>query len=275
MVPKVRTGAIVRKLKKAAPYILSGLSAVGVVATAIFSAKATVKALSVVNDKKLTEKEEIVAATWKLYIPTALTAIATAACIISNTVFTKQQMASLASAYALLHQNYKKYRDKVKDIYGVEGDRKVMAATVAENRPIIDVEVSKSPSVLSPGFLSNTCLDWGTDEEEVKHLFYDGFTGKIFTSTISKVLQAEIALNRDLNIGGFVSLNLFYDYLGLDPITGGDELGWCICDGYTFLDFNHFKSKLEDVVPEGCEPLEALVIEYDWIPMTESQIDEL
>ena len=96
-----------RKLKKAAPYILSGLSIVGVAATAVMSAKATAKAL-----EQAEERDD----TWKCYIPTALVAIATCAVIIGNGVINRKRQASLMSAYALLASQYKRYKDKAVEV---------------------------------------------------------------------------------------------------------------------------------------------------------------
>lgn len=239
---------LLRKAKKALPYILSGLSIAGVVATAIFSAKATAKALEHVE-----ERDD----TWKCYIPTALTAIATALCIIGNGILNKKQQASLVAAYTLLASNYKKYREKTKEICGEETDQKIICS--------IDVEEPKKEIIFNPGVVLPASLDWGIDEEETQHLFYEAFGKRYFTSTADKVRLAEMMMCNNLYSNGWVSINDFYRYLGLETVTGGDEIGWCVCDG-CFIEFDHYKSKLEDA-PDG---LEALVIDYIWIPEPEA-----
>lgn len=238
-----------RKLKKAAPYILSGLSVVGVVATAVLSAKNTVKAL-----EQADERDDV----WKCYIPTALTAIATAAIIIGNGVLNHKQQASLISAYTVLASTYKKYRDKTKELCGVETDRQIMQA--------IAVEQSKPIVTSRPGLVSTSTLEWGVDKEETEHLFFDRFSERYFTSTINKVLQAEINLSNDFSLGGWVSINDFYELLGLDKVDGGDEVGWCVCEGISFIEFDHYTELIED--PRTDESLEALVIDYIWQPNT-------
>ena len=269
MVPKIRSGKAIRKLKRAAPYILSGLSAVGVFASAFLSAKATVKAVEVVKEKELQDKGEILKASWKYYIPTALTTIVTAACIITCAAFNKQQVASLTSAYALLAQNYKRYRAKVKEIYGAEAEQKI------RNELLVEVPKKDVESVcFHSGYFGNCTTDFGTEDEETKHLFMDGYTKRCFTTSISKVLQAEIAVNCKLTSGEFVSLNDFYEYLGLEPYEGGDVIGWYICDGYQWLDFYNHKERIEEP-SDGSEPLEALIIDYDWYPETEETLAAL
>lgn len=246
---------ILRKLKKATPYILSALSVIGVVATAVLSAKATAKALEQVE-----ERDDI----WKCYIPTALTAIATCACIIGNGVLNRKQQASLISAYTLLASSYKKYRNQAKEIYGPDADQKIINGMAVE-------KAKMDFQIYSPDLVSTATSGWGREEDEVKHLFYDSFSERYFESTLSRVYQAELAINRNMNVscGGFVTCNDFYKFLGLEPIAGGDEIGWAICDCYTFIDFSHHVQKIEDE-PGG---LVVYVIDYMWIPQTPEELD--
>ena len=82
-------------------------------------------------------------------------------------------------------------------------------------------------------------------------LFYDDFSGRIFESTIEKVQEAEYNLNRDLSMQGYATLNQFYDYLGLVPIDGGDDLGWSSGMNFDYywqewIDFGHHKTTMGD-----------------------------
>jgi len=243
-----------RKLKKATPIVFSVVSIAGVFATGILSAKATVKALEQVD------KHEDA---WKCYIPAALTAIVTAACIIGNAVFNKRQQASFMSAYALLANSYRQYREKTRELYGEDADRKI--------RQAIRVEQPKKVEVRRSGLITCSTLDWGTDDEEVKHLFYDTYSNRYFESTISKVLQAEINIGNDFSLGGWVCMNDFYDQLGLEHVDGGDEVGWCVCDDLYFIEFDHRKELIEDTIYG--DYIEALVIDYVWPPNTEAGWD--
>jgi hypothetical protein len=251
----VNKAKIVKGLKKALPYVLSGLSVVGVVATAIFSAKATAKAL-----EQAEERDD----TWKCYIPTALTIIATAALIIGNGVLNHKQQASLMSAYALLSHTYRQYRNKVREEIGAETDEKIVTelAVTKANRDICVQRV---------GLVNCTTLEWGVDEGEVEHTFMEAYTGELFTTTINKVLQAELAISNDMSQGKFVCVNDFRRCLGLEEIDGGDLKGWCECDGYTYIEFNHYKATIED--SDGHEPMEVLVIDYEWLPETEDYLE--
>lgn len=245
---------LLRGIKKAAPAVFTALSVAGVVLTAVVTAKCTIKAL-----EQAEERDDA----WKCYIPAALTAIATAACIIGNGIFNHKQRASLMAAYALLSNQYKQYRTKAKEIYGEDANRKIQTAIIEQTNP--------DNVIKTPGIAHTTTLDWGLDYQETEHLFYESFGKRYFTSTISKVLQAEIALNHNIAVGGFVSINDFYEFLGLSTVCGGEEIGWSLCDCYYFVEFDHYRAKLEDT-PDG---LEALVIDYMWLPQTEDEIENM
>ena len=122
-----------RALKKASPTILTCIGAVGVVATAVLAVKATPKALEMVRadsrknhdgDPHAATKVEVVKSCWKCYIPAAVTGAATIACIFGANTLNRRQQASLASAYALVNRSFMEYKNKVKELYGQETDRK-------------------------------------------------------------------------------------------------------------------------------------------------------
>lgn len=91
--------------KKNASIILSCLGAVGVVATAIVTAKATIKAVDILEDAEkdheLTKKEKIKAVA-PTYIPAVVLGASTVACIFGANVLSTKYQASLMSAYALV-----------------------------------------------------------------------------------------------------------------------------------------------------------------------------
>ena len=90
-------------------------------------------------------------------------------------------------------------------------------------------------------------------KDKLKELYGD------FESSINRVIQAEYHLNRDFVISGYLPANHFYQLLGLEPLEGGDTVGWSIDTGIYWIDFNHSKVTLDD-------GLEVLVIDMDWVP---------
>lgn len=230
------------KFTKALPTVLSIVSVAGLAATVVTAVRATPKAVKILEerkaekDDKLTVKETV-KATWKCYIPAAAIGVGTAVCIIGANVLNRKVQASLASAYALVSNAYGKYKGKVVELYGKEAHDKIISSIAAEK--------SNAMPITAGSFIKNSCLDFGEKEEEM--LFYDEFSGRYFTSTMSKVLQAEYHLNRNYVLAGSVDINEFYDFLGISRVECGDAVGWSCCDGeIQWIDFNHVKSTTDD-----------------------------
>ena len=234
-------------LRKASPTILSGLGAAGVIVTSVLAVHATPKALrkiradSKVNhdgDPEAYSKLEAVRSAWVCYIPAAISGTATIFCIFGANVLNKHQQAALTSAYALLNDSYNNFKDKLKELYGEEAHRKIIDAIAAEK--------AKDVYITADGICESTSLSFDERNPDDMRLFYDTFSRRYFESTIAQVLEAEYHLNRNWSLGGDVCVNDFYNFLGIEPIDGGDYLSWFYEDGISWIDFNHRKTVLED-----------------------------
>ena len=230
-----------RMLRKALPTVLTLLSAGGVAATAALSSKAAIKADKLLKEAeaskydKLTNFEKVQVAA-PAYIPAIAAGVATIACICGVRAYDRRQQAALIGGYAIInaHQNY---ISKVKELYGEEAHQKVMDAIAVEKADNVPITV--------PGCISKaSTTDFGADEE--KRLFFDAFSNRYFESTIGRVLQAEMHLNRNYTLGADVTVNDFYSFLGLVPIENGDDLRWSPESGIMWIDFNHHKTVLDD-----------------------------
>ena len=150
--------------------VLTFASAVGVVATSIFVAKAAPKA-SILLEKAEKEKGdkltniEKVRTSIPVYIPSIVVGASTVVCIFGANILNKRYQASLTSAYALLDSAFREYRSKENELYGDDADLKINTE-MAKDRYEDDAELS--------------------EEEE---LFYDCSTHQYFVSTIDQVLQ--------------------------------------------------------------------------------------
>lgn len=230
----------IRSLKYHSPTILSCLAVVGLVGTAVLTAKSAQKAMKLIEkaeDNKgdeLTILETVVAAT-PAYIPSIAVGAATIACVLGANVLSRKQQASIISAYALLDKSYKSYRKAANTVYGDDADSK------------IKTEMAKETYVSADG-VAVYIPDLDADSEEV--LFYDTYGKRYFTSTMASVINAQYHINRNLTLRGDVSLNEFYKFLGLDPIESGNEVGWLLDDlmesGIMWLDFDNRYVKLDD-----------------------------
>jgi hypothetical protein len=195
-------------LKKNGSTILTCVGVVGVVATGVAAVQATPKAMRLLEQAKEQKCEELtkletVKAAGPVYIPTVIIGASTIACVIGANVLNKRQQAAIMSAYALLDSSYKEYKKKVSDMYGEEANEYVRKE-------------------LAKDHYKDENIEWDTDTE----LFYDEFSGRYFESTAKDVIQAEYNLNRQMATCSGAYLNEFYDFLGIDTIPAGNELGW-------------------------------------------------
>jgi hypothetical protein len=215
--------------------------------------KATPKAIKLINDAKSEKnselsKLEIVKYGWKPYIPTIISGISTITCIWGNHYLNQKTQASLMSAYAVLNNSYQQYIAKTKELYG-------------DDNKIIE-EIAKDQ--YNPDEI---------DLDEDKVLFFDYESMQYFYSTINNVLKAEDMLNSEFAASGWVTLNEFYEFLGLenkrkygDEFIGikklpeyGDDIGWQCDDRYYELTFTHRLTRMED-------GLECYILTFDIPP---------
>lgn len=241
-----KSGLYVRKYS---PVALSCVASVGVVVTAVVAVKATPKAVMLIQadsrknhdgDPYAATKKEAVVAAWKCYIPAVAIGASTIACIMGANALNRHQQAALTSAYALVQNSYKEYKDKLKELYGEEAHNAIMDSIVKEQ--------CKDISITSKGGWYNSTLDFGEGmEPEVTRTFYDAFSQRYFESTIEKVIQAEYHLNRNFMLAGTIPLNDFYEFLGLENTELGDTVGWSSVNGDIYwIDFNHHRLTLDD-----------------------------
>jgi hypothetical protein len=219
--------------KRKSPTILTCIGAVGVVGTAVMTAKATTKANLILEQAKIEKGEELtklekVNVALPVYLPTIMVGAATITCIFGANTLNKRKQASLVSAYGLLDKSYKEYRKKVDEYYGEGSDEEIVE------------EIAKDKYELNPVTAVN---------DEV--LFYDEYSKRFFNATKTRVSEAKYFLNRDLTLRDYAYLNEYYEYLGLDEVDGGWSLGWSVgacMDMYwqPWVDFGHSKDTMDD-----------------------------
>lgn len=115
--------AIMSYLKRSSPIILTCIGAVGIVATSVMAVRATPKALDLIHknsrinhdgDPYAYTKAEAVQSAWKCYIPSVLIGTSTIVCIFGANILSRHQQAALTSAYTMLNESYKQYRQAAK-----------------------------------------------------------------------------------------------------------------------------------------------------------------
>lgn len=227
-------------LAKRSPEILTGIGIAGMITSTVLAVKATPKALSLIEDEKRAQNEhisddarsnntriihlkpiEVVKVTWKCYIPTVLTGIASTACLIGASSVNFKRNAALATAYQLSATALTEYKEKVSEVIGERKERDIrdrIAKDKINNDPVGKHEV------IVTGNGDTLC--------------YDAYGGRYFKSSIDKIKKAENELNRVMLKDMYVSLNEFYDELGLKHTKLGDDLGWNLDDGFINIEFS-------------------------------------
>lgn len=203
--------------------ILTVCSIVGFAGTVIFTANGTIKAVELLKEAEDAKKSPLSNSEKALivipsYIPAIVTGSLTIVCILSMNVLSKKSQESLLSAYAMATNYHKRYRDKLIELKGEEVD--------AEVRAVLAREYADYHAI-------------GMDYPDVKMTFYDEASGETFVRYEREVMDAEYHLNRNFALGGCVSLNDFYMFLGLPETDYGNEVGWTAADGYVWIDFEH------------------------------------
>lgn len=224
-------------VKRNLPTILTSTAAVGVVATAVSSAKATPKAIKLLEKaeekkgEKLTKLEKVKVAA-PVYIPAAVIGTATITCMFGSDIINRRRQAALISAYTVLDQSYKAYRDKVKDILGEETDAQIMSEIAKDKFEEVKEKIE-------------------VEKDDRTKLFYEEYSGRYFEATMDDVLEAEYHFNRNFALRDYADLNELYSFLGLPETEYGATVGWGrfageAVYGYQWVDFCHVKDHMDD-----------------------------
>lgn len=208
-------------LTKHSPEILIGLGVAGLLGTTILAVRETPKALKLLENKKKeldVEKlsvKDTVKTVWKNYIPCAVLAVTSVACIVGASNISARRNAALAAAYAIGNKAFSDYKEEVVNLLGEEKDKEIkerVADKLLKENPVTSKEVII------------------TDNNE--HLCYDEITGRYFKSSQNKIKEAQNVINDRLRDEMWVSLNDLYYELCLPNVRVGDDLGWNVDDGY-------------------------------------------
>jgi len=207
----VRTNA-----KEHLPLILSVAAGLGTISTAYLAADAGYKSAHLIEDveegevnpdrkQRLIERTRLV---WKLYIPTAISAVTTIACVAgSNRVSTNKTIAA-QTAFAVSQRVYSEYRDKVIEEYGERKDQSIRDQ-IAEDRvkataPDSGLVIAGSGAVL--------CCEL--------------FTGRYFNSDMETLRRAQNDLNKRLLTHDYATFDDFYYDVGLPRTSSSGQIGW-------------------------------------------------
>jgi hypothetical protein len=210
-----------RVLKENSPAILSGAAIAGVIGTVILAIKAAPEAVKRVEELKEDERvehnreevtpKEILAVTWKAYLPTVISGVATIVCIVGSNAIGARRSAAAFAAYTLVDSTFTEYKEKVLEQITPAKARKI------EDEIQRDRVADKPPS-------STQVFITGTGEQ----LCYDSLTGRYFKSDIEKIRQSVNVINDLVLREMYASQDEFYEMLGLKSTKIGAEMGWTV-----------------------------------------------
>lgn len=238
-------------VSKHSPEILTGIGIAGMITTTILAVKATPKAMELIDDAEDQKEEtltplETVKCAWKPYVPAAITGVMSVTCLIGANSVNAKRNAALATAYSLSSRALSEYKDAVVETLD---DKKAAIIKDKVKDSMSEKKVKSEPAnnIIVTGAGETLCLDM--------------ISGQYFKSDIESIKSARNEINAQMISFDYVSLNEFYDLLGIRRTSIGDELGWNIGrDGTIQIDFS---TQLADVdgVTKPC-----IVISYSVEP---------
>ena len=242
-----------------------GLTIAGVVLTGITAAKAGIKADKILKDQKkkveelelnpdmtdetlAEEKKEITVETIKqmapVVIPPVVIAGATIYSAVSGYKSATKQIAAISAAYNLTEKKLMDYQDKAKEILG---EKKAQSVTDAVATDKVNENPPKEDSIFKTGHGDVLCLD--------------DYSGRYFYSDPEHIRKCVNDINEQLRDEFYVSLNDFYDRLGLPNCKLGSDIGFCMEDGNLNVSFSFTGAALGDR-----DNIPSLVLNYDVSP---------
>lgn len=276
-----------RRFSRVFPWVMTGLSGLGVIGTAVAAAKATPKALERKRQAEEEKGEELtlwekVKAMAPSYLPAAGIGAATVAGITATQMANDGQKEALFGTVLAGQQAHQRYRKKVEE----------KAPEVAKE---IDLEMAKEE------WLKQCREKVETAEKHPNHFFFrdvadypvptlfyleygngvtdeHGHEGVFFESTPGELLAALYELNYQNSASewncGWVSFNDFLSFLDKPQLRTelGNHIGWDSCwmydeYGTTWIDISIPQEfSLEDDVPE---PLTCTMISFSIEPKDE------
>lgn len=205
-------------INKNSPAIFVALGIGGFAATVGMAIQATPKAMAIKEeiDEEIEQSEGIIQKTWvfgrgylPIYAPMlVMGGLSIFSFVFANKIHAKRSVAAL-TAYSLAEKTLHTYQEKVVEKLGARKHMDVMddiAKDEVTNTP------PESHDIFQTGYGDTLCFDVPS--------------GRYFRCSVEQVRTAENSVMKDLLTEMTVSLNDFYDVLGLPPVGVGDDLGW-------------------------------------------------
>ena len=210
------------------PRILTGVAIGGVLSTVYLAVDSTPKAIKAIDAIKVEEPTvtDKIKATWKFYIPAALSGAGTIGCIIGAQTVNNRRQAALAGLYSISEKTLLEYKEELLTALGDEGAAEVRK-NVSQRTANPDYSVAPKPDGTAP----QTQVIVVDDSEQLCH---DAWSGRYFKSSRNIIERERNEANALVMMDGYITANEFYARLGLDYIDAGNMVGW---DPDNLIDF--------------------------------------
>lgn len=220
----------VNALTNNSPAILTAFGAVGVVGTAVLTAKASFEAADRIREAKLEAAEEVVQEggtitdesysallttqdkvklVWPLYISAVSSGVLSCGAIVMSHRISSRRAAMLAAAYALNESKLEEYQDKVKEKLGIKKEKDLREELTQDK---VDRDYREGEVLLDPN--------------GGKVLIREDYTGRFFWSNIETINRAVNEINATILKERSARISDFYDLIGLSHVSTSDYFGW-------------------------------------------------
>lgn len=226
------------------PEILMGMGITGMIFSTVWGIKATVKATKKVleykeskNINKVTTKE-VIKLTWKYYWPVATSMVLSIPLIIAGNRVSNKRYAALATAYTISETALLEYQEKTREVVGEKKAREIQEGIDGDR---IQKTYTGTNQIIMTGYGES--------------LFYEPLSGRYFKSNWNDIAKAANELNASAldSLCGQITLNEWFDKLGLESTEVGDGMGWETNGSrpYCLLDISISSHINKDNVPCG------------------------
>lgn len=201
------------------PVLLVGAAVAGVVATGILAAKGGYKARGIIDEAQakrdlqqdsapltFAEKTQL---TWLCYAAPAVTGATTIASVLGVHMIHTKRAAIAAGLYAAAISKL--------DTMGAEAEKLLSGKKLQEfNDNVAQKTVDEHPFDMEEVVIN----------AENSEIFLDDWSGRPFTSSVVEIERAVNDLNRQLIADHYVTLNEYFQRIGLPTLNAGDDYGW-------------------------------------------------
>jgi len=229
-------------VKKHSPELMTGLGIVGVVASGVFTVKATLKVQPVIEDMKTdvntvknvhdtgatTDKEfkkDLTKAYFKgstkiaqLYWPSVTLGALSIGALIGGASISHKRVVGLAAAYKASEMTFHEYQDRVREELGEEKELELRTGLRAVEQEDEDGK-KEVAMVFDPSF--GTPSMYAKWFDEMNHNWSREANENLFF-----LRQVQESANHKLYTRGHLFLNEVYDMLGFERTGAGQFVGW-------------------------------------------------